>query len=54
MVFHPIRKGPAHHDLLPIRLNFLQFHARMSLQFTLGARQCDAEGGQDVVRRRVA
>jgi len=54
MVFHPLRKGPAHHDLLPIWLNFLQFYAGMSLQLTLSACQRDTEGGQDVVRRRVA
>ena len=49
VVFDPLAKGTAHHDLLAIRLNFLQFHARVPLEFPLGTRQGDTECAQDVV-----
>jgi len=53
VVVHPVSERAAHHDLLPIGLHFLQFHARVALELAPRARQGHPELGEDVVRWRI-
>ena len=43
LILHPLAEGATDHDLLPIRFDILQPHARVALQLALSARQHHTE-----------